>query len=119
MNRIEDEPMSPEIVTTASGERGEWWEDAWRESADSVLGYCELVRGLERVYCWANRCADLDKHKQKAKPDQLSTVWAAGYTQAVRDVMDKLEPLTLDWLETWQGEEWGFHREEDHGVEGF
>lgn len=75
-----------------------------------------LARDAAQLTCWANRWGDLSKHRNRAKPAVLPEAWQKGYEQAISDVMKHLINIAPDWLDTWQREEWGFHKEGEHGV---
>lgn len=62
---------------------------------------------LEEVICWINAWANEHKHMASVKPGQtLSREWRAGYEKACSEIMDKLTPLTDDWLEAWREGKW-------------
>lgn len=55
---------------------------------------------LEEIVCWLNAWANRHRHVARNRD------FIAGYEKAVSEVMDALEPLAPDWLETWHGRKW-------------
>lgn len=55
---------------------------------------------LEEIVCWLNAWADEDRYKRHGRNFRL------GYEQAVRDIMDELQPLAPDWIEEWREGGW-------------